>query len=397
VTEGDTYDRRAARRHLARLILSVSPVIFGTWTLQMFLKDIYARAGHPVVTQEMMVGLAFGGMAVGRLLAPWTIRWLGDRGSMLAGAFAYIVFAAAQWPAVHGWWLAPIAVGLGLCASCLWSVVGATTLDLGRRAGVGGRAGIQFGLNTYAQALGILVVGLIVSTGRINLAVLVGVMCAVATTAALWRFPTTTVRRDRVRPTHVRAFATDPHMILVGVFLMVGSLPFGLVFGAFRDHVRAHAPVWLVIPCVFLARGTVAIVGGALVDRLGRGVTLAAGFAVGAAALFLAPGMSETAGLIVSAVMLGVQMSLVPVAGLALVGATTASGHRPAALGLLFFWRDVGLVAGVLGGSYLNDALGAGGRGFAVFGAVMALFALLSLLLMRRRAERPAMAEEPEP
>ena len=349
---------RTARRQLALLVAAFVPLFAGPGALQLYLRDLYAGAGQAGVSAAVFLAVAYSAMGVHRLLVGWTVRRLGDRAALLVGAFGYVLFAAAQWPGIGGWWLVLVAAAFGWCGSWVWLVTGATVLDLSRRAAFG-----------RAVGLGVAAVALLAS-----------------------RRPPP-VRREPVRVRTLLRFARDPRLVIVGLFLMVGSMPFGLILGAFRDHVSRSAEVWQVVPWFFLARSVLALVGGSLVDRVGRGRALTIGFAIGAIALAAVPWLETSIGLAVAALAMGIQVSLIPVAGTALVGDITAGPERPIALGVLFFWRDVGAVAGILGGAAVSRHFGAGGWGFLVFAGVLAVFAGLAVVLSRR-ADAPASGPE---
>jgi len=377
-------DRHAARRQLALLFAAFLPLFVGPGALQLHLSDLYRLSGRVVISKTAFLAISYGSMGVSRLLVGWTVRWVGDRAALIIGAGGYALFAIAQWPGLNRWWLVVVAMAFGFGGTWVWLVGGATVLDLSRRAAFGRGVGILYGCSAFAQGVGVLVLGLLITNGHPRTAVVLAAGWGLMAVAVFALRRPAAVKRAPPSAAALLRFAADRRLIIVGVFLMVGSLPFGLILGAFRDHVHGlGAPVWLVVPCFFLARAGLAVTGGQVVDRLGRGRTLAIAFAIGAAALFAVPWMEATAGLAVAALMMGLEMSLIPVAGTALVGDITSSPDRPMALGVLFFWRDAGAVTGLLGGAALAAHLGPGGRGFPVFAAVLAVFALLSLTLSR--------------
>jgi len=382
-----------ARRQLALLVAAFVPLFAGPGALQLYLRDLYEGAGQAAVSAAVFLAVAYSAMGVHRLLVGWTVRRLGDRAALLVGALGYVFFAAAQWPGIGGWWLVLVAAAFGWCGSWVWLVTGATVLDLSRRAAFGRAVGLLYCCSAFGQAVGVALLGLLIAAGAPRGAVLVALGLGVAAVALLASRRPPPVRREPVRVRTLLRFARDPRLVIVGLFLMVGSMPFGLILGAFRDHVSRSAEVWQVLPWFFLARSVLALVGGSLVDRLGRGRALIIGFAIGAIALAAVPWLETSMGLAVAALAMGVQVSLIPVAGTALVGDITASPERPIALGVLFFWRDVGAVVGILGGAEVSRHFGAGGWGFLVFAGVLAVFAGLAVVLSRR-ADAPASGPE---
>jgi MFS family permease len=133
------------------------------------------------------------------------------------------------------------------------------------------------------------------------------------------------------------------------------------------------------------ARSVLSLTGSPFSDRWGRGRVLLVSFGVSALGVGIAVAYPSGWSASVAALMLGLQGGLVPPIATALIGDVTQPEERPAALGAVFFWRDLGVVM-VFGVSILRASTGFTVDARTLMGAFAVLYAacaVISALLVR--------------
>ena len=121
---------------------------------------------------------------------------------------------------------------------------------------------------------------------------------------------------------------------------------------------------------------------GKLTDRFGHSPVLAGGFLAGSAGLLLTITWNSPYAVVLTGFTLGLLSSTVPVVAAAIVGNSADRKRRPLAYGILFSWRDLGVVTAAVGANILGLRFDINAA-FTVFVGVFALCALLSLHLAR--------------
>jgi MFS family permease len=127
---------------------------------------------------------------------------------------------------------------------------------------------------------------------------------------------------------------------------------------------------------------------GYMTDKIGQPLVLFGGFAAGALGLLAAVAWSSPYAMVLTGAALGLLSGTVPVAASAMVGATADRKRRPLEYGIIFSWRDLGVVASSVGVNLLGMRFDLN-TAFSVFVVIFAGCAALSLLLPRYARQRP--------
>ncbi len=181
--------------------------------------------------------------------------------------------------------------------------------------------------------------------------------------------------------TRFAAICQAGHVTKVADVVAWGLLPVYLIDrGLGTATVAAIAALY---PAVW---GALQPLTGALSDRAGRVRPIAAGLLCQAGGLLLLAAAGSVAGWVAGVAVLGAGTALAYPVLLAAAGDAAPAGQRASAVGVYRFWRDLGFVAGALGGGALADAIGTPAALEVLAAAAAASSALLGAALMHARA-----------
>lgn len=341
--------------------------------------------------------------ALSNLFAGALAEQRGRRPLLLAGWVAGlpVPFLLMFAPPPH-WWLVVLAnVLLGINQGLCWSMAVVMKVDIaGER-----RRGLALGLNEFAgyAAVGLaafLTGWLAGEFGLRPVPFLVGVVACFAGLALSWALVPETLHLARPhgpaapapwrsRLGDLRRLSARGGMLTLNQAGLVNNLNDGVAWGLlpllFAAGLAATSEVGLLVALYPVTWGVGQLVTGPLSDRVGRKPLIASGMAVQAAGLGLAATSAGFVPWAAAMVLLGVGTAMVYPTLLGAVGDAADPGERATALGVYRFWRDLGYVAGALGGGALADLAGLP----ATLGAVGAL-TLLSGLHVGVALRRPA-------
>lgn len=378
--------RLGMRANLAQFLFltAVSALVGGTVGQERAIVPLLAQRtfGLRAVTAATAFVAAYGLAKAGANLVAATISdRAGRRPVMIAGWLLGVpVPLLLMWAPSWGWVIAANVL-LGAHDGLTSSTLVIMTIDLVGSA----RRGISMGISAGAGYLGVaaaaFAAGLIAARyGLRPEPFFVGLACAVAGLA----IAVLLLRETRAHAHHEAA---------VGVGSW-STLPPGASFGeafrlvTFRERAMSacvqagfvnnlnDALAWGVFPLLFAARGldigAIAFLAalypatwglaqfatGAFSDRVGRKWVIAAGMWVQAGALGAVAAGDGFGAWVVGVIALGLGTAMVYPTLLAAVGDAAHPRWRASALGIYRLWRDLGLVAGALGGGLLADAFG---------------------------------------
>lgn len=354
-------------------------------------------------------GAAAGGIIMGvyasmlcwRLLVPFFFARWSDRTLCLLGALGYILFPvvmaltaqAESYPLALG-----AAVVWGMGGALMWSGTAMQTLALADEAG--GRHGTGMGLlyaSTHAGWMsGTVLLGFVME--RLPVAHLWAMELLAAGLTSLGVLLATFLPPvERTRPT--RPMVKDlldaffrRRIAVAGALQFASALSFGLLLVGLSPYVRntfGERWVWIVVALYPGTRMALSFLGGWLADRLGQAVVLLGGFLLGACGVLGAYLWVHPVVMVLAAVSLGLVSAIVPVVASAMVGTETTTSRRPVVYGVVFAWRDLGVVSAALAVNLLDLSVNLR-YAFGVFAAVFAACAGLSLLLLRSVRTEPS-------
>jgi len=323
-----------------------------------------------------------------RVFVNYTIKLLGDYlsiflGSLTYSGFMFSLYLTKQYPLII---LSAIVWGWG--AAALWITSSTQVLDAVKTSKYGMASGIFYCATHLGFAVGVFMLGNIGERFGGDWSVLTAVFAIVIGNIVILFIPRKRVEREfDIRIAFTMMLASK--IKIVSFFLFASSLSFGLMLGAFTGIAKEHGLAYLASAAVSapIARAVLSLVGGAVSDKLGRGKTLFLSFAISSVGLLFAGMWSNIFTLGFSALSLGLQGGLVPVAAMAIIGDSVPSERRHLAFSATFVWRDLGVVVSLFLGQYLSALMGSFKGTFIIFACVFLICAFLSLILIKREKD----------
>ena len=346
-----------------------------------------ARAGIVVAT-------VYFSMLIFRLLHLYLFSNWTDRGLTVIGSLTYLLFTLVMLVMAF----AP-SFPLVLAGACVWGMGGAmmwagTTMQtLTAVDEAGGSHGTGMGLLYCATHAGWMV-GAIVLGNLYRWLPDDRLYCLYATAAGItlignllaFRLPRTGhVVRELVGLSGLLDAAVRGRTLIAGFLQLASALAFGLFLSGMQRYVEQEYGqgkwIWLSVAMYPATRMVLSLVGGYLADRIGHAAILCGGFLAGAGGLCLAVIWHNPLAMLVTSLTLAMIGGMVPVVVSAMIGAGTDVRRRPLVYGIVFSWRDLGVVIATVGVSLLalNFDLK---TALTVFLYVFLGCAILSLLLI---------------
>ena len=389
-------DTRPSRFPTRLLLAGMFFLIFmGAGAQQAYVVPYLQRAaGFPALQAGTVIATVYFSMMIFRVLNVYLFAGWSDRRFTIVGSLTYLMFTLVMLATafVRSYPLAMAAAAAwGVGGAMMWTGTAMQTLALadGAQRAHGSRMGALYAATEAGWMSGAILLGLVyracddahlyavyvVAAALTLLGVIVGT-CLPATGPAL---------RERPNLPALLATMARGRTLIAGLLQLTSALSFGLVLGGLGAYVQAaYGPAWVWLAVAFYpaTRMLVSVVSGHLFDRLGQTAVMCGGFAAGAAALAVAAVWDSRLATIVMALGLGVLSSTVPVVASAMVGVGAEVKRRPLVYGIVFSWRDLGVVSATVAVVLI------GGRfdfrtAFSVFIWVFLACALLSLLLGR--------------
>ena len=377
-----------------RLAATFFFVFMGAGAQQAFLVPYLERVnGWSALQGSSLIGATYLAMMVGRVLhlylfAGWSDRRLTIVGSLSYLLFTAVVFAVAYLPSYEIALLGALLWGMG--AAMMWAGTAMQTLAAADEAGgqYGTSMGILYASTNGGWLAGVIVLGNIYE--RLPAADLPQLYLAAASLTLIGilqalRLPATATASAPPAGNRVLATALQRRSLVPGLLLLASSLAFGLILGAFGTYVQeAHGArwIWVSVSLYPAVRTVFSFVSGYLMDRAGQIPVLVGSFLAAAAGLLVTAVWAHPLGVVCGALTLGLVSSTVPVAAGAMVGDITDIRQRPLAYGLVFTWRDLGVIIAAVGANVIGLELDLEAA-FVLFAAIFALCGLLSLSLKR--------------
>jgi len=371
-------------RDLAVLSASFFLIFMGAGAFQQylirFMKDVTGRSATECSWVLATIYLSF---LVWRVLAAYTIRWLGDQRSIFLGQVTYTLFLVFAIFTREYWLLLAAAALWGWGASAMWIASSTQVLDASARTRYGSASGVFYAATHLGQWLGVILLGWLLTQGGWGPLLGVALGVSVLGNVVALAVPRKYVPREEPRISKVFGVLRSPESKALAILLFVSSARFGLILSLFGTLLSGQTLVW-VTSGFYGGRLVSSWYAGSISDRLGRRGVLVAGFALAAAGMVCALQTGSPAALFVAALTLGVQSGTVPVAAMAMVGDFTEPSRRHMAFGAIYVWRDLGVALTILGAQQLVSRVGQGVC-FATFAVLFAVCALLSLGLRERK------------
>lgn len=273
------------------------------------------------------------------------------------------------------WWLVLLAnVLLGVNQGLCWSMAVVMKVDIAGEK----RRGLALGLNEFAGyasvGLAAFLTGWLAGEfGLRPIPFLVGVAASLAGLALTWALVPDTLHLARPqgpapgvpwssRLGDLRRLSARGGMLTLNQAGLVNNLNDGVAWGLlpllFAGSLAEPGAVGLLVALYPLTWGMGQLLTGPLSDRVGRKPLIVAGFVVQAAGLGLLAMAAGFAPWVAAMLLLGLGTAMVYPTLLGAVSDAADPGERATSLGVYRFWRDLGYVAGALGGGAIADLAG---------------------------------------
>jgi len=390
--------RLAPTRDLAVLSAVFFLIFAGTGSLQQYLVPyLEEHAGWSATWAPWSLATLYLSMIVWRLLAVYTIRRIGDYGSIALGALTYTLFPVAIIVSPTRPVVLVAAVLWGWGAASFWLASGSQVLDTAREAHYGRASGIFYTATHLGMVCGLFTLGQCYRARPDSPAFLWIAFAAAALGNALClAVPRRRLPRDPPQLRAVLRVAFGRVGRVIAVPLVASAVGYGLLLGIFAEIVGKRFGLgfmFAITVSFYIMRAFISLVSGALSDRIGTRRVLVLAFAASGIALVWPAFAQGAAPLVVAAGALGLLASAVPVGITALVGETASSGSRQAALAGLHVWRDMGVAVGLIGAAQLRAAFGGFREPFLAFAVIFVVCGLIAARLPEvgsARAREPA-------
>ena len=366
-------------------------IFMGAGAFQQFVVSYLGSLGWSTLKAASILAVVYSSFMFCRFLAPYTLWYFKDYlaaliGGITYGLFVLAVFLLPSYPA-----LIIFALVWGWGASIFWTAGSTLILDEGDRTkSYGSYMSVFYSSTHLGFLIGVLALGAILS--RYGYRPLFTFSLASTLLGILILVPVSRKRSEREKPkiNKIIEVLSVPKAGIIGFFLLGSNIGFGLllsVYGQFVTQVRGADYLHTVTSFFYLARMFASLLSGSISDRVGRHRVFLVSYLLSTLGLATAALWPTITGLTVSAMALGILAGAVPTLATASIGDSSSKGRRHIAVGAIFVWRDLGIVAAIMLGQIIGINLGLRAT-FAIFAGIFALSALLSIDLGRRIEER---------
>ena len=259
----------------------------------------------------------------------------------------------------------------GWGAAAMWISSTTQLLDATAATHYGRASGLLYTATTGGQAIGVLLLGLLMSVTRVEFGPPVAAAITGIGVAAFLFLPYQHTKRVKPRLAPVFQVLTVPRTGLAALFLFLSSLAFGLILGSFSQIIgsgQGHGMLALITAGYWIVRIFGSYAGGFIADWLGREQVLILSFGIAGLGLLLPTFSGGTVTMSIAALAMGLLNSTVPVATNAMIGDLTTFNNRHLAIASLFVWRDLGVGIAILAGAAIISLIGSEQLIFGVFG-----------------------------
>ncbi len=350
-------------RHLVLMSLTFMFLFMGAGAAQPYLTPYFQSCGVSAKTASIMFASVYFSFAATRFWAGYAAGYTGLILGIRLGAFTYALYIAMVSLFPHPAATAAAALIWGMGAAVMWTSSSAYLLNTAPGGRYGYAAGVQAFFLQGGIIIGILVLARLIrpDTGfRTGLA-----FCTCACgIGALLAFTLVTSGASPARVTIMDGWRilSDRRYLPFAFYLLATGTGYGIILNTFNRFGRAQfgdEAFRFTIILFYVAGALGPLVAGVLSDRGRRGWYVAGGFAAGIAACLIILVSKQAPVLAVASFLLGLMFQVVPSMVTARIGDLTPQPLRPAAVAVIFLWRDIGVASAILAGAlFTPDAKG---------------------------------------
>jgi len=384
-----TVHRGEERTGIFPIYVSFFLIFLSSGAFQQFMVPyLMATTDWGRIGSSAVLAMVYFSFLFWRVFVSYSMMILGEKASLVLGGATYTFFVfMLLFP--ESFYTILIAASIwGWGAASLWISSSSMVLDLAGVGRYGSASGKLYTASNIGQALGVLVLGLIINFAGFRESIVFAVATSAAANVISALISIQKAVRERPSLRTILGIGLSGKGLILGFILFASSLGYGVLLGIFAEHVATgygFLSLSLITLVFYIVRIPSSLFGGYILDRLPRSTVLSVSFAatsLGLVAIGLCPNQLSLA---LGALALGFEASLVPVASMAIVGDAAGSERRHMALGAVYAWRDLGVALALIGGAALRSAFGGIERPFLLFGLTYGVCVVLSLYLARTR------------
>lgn len=354
-------------------------VFMGASAFQQFLIPYLTDKGVTTAFQASTVlAVVYISFLVWRAVVAYTLYYLGEYWSTVLGAATYSLFAVGAFVLERFELLLIAAAMWGWGAAAMWISSTTQLLDATANTHYGRANGLLYTATTGGQAIGVLLLGALMSVTRVEFGPPVAAAITALGVIVFLLLPYQHTKREKPRLAPVFKVLTVPRTGLAALFLFLSSLAFGLILGGFSQIIgsgQGHGLLALITAGYWLVRIFGSYAGGYIADRLGREQVLVISFGIAGCGLLLPTFVGGAFTMSIAALAMGLLNSTVPVATNAMIGDLTTFKNRHLAIASLFVWRDLGVGIAILAGAAIISLIGSEQLIFGIFAVAFLLSA----------------------
>ncbi|MEM2087293.1 MAG: MFS transporter [Thermoproteota archaeon] len=171
---------------------------------------------------------------------------------------------------------------------------------------------------------------------------------------------------------------------MIPFFIFIGYYGYGIIMNSVSSAVASTlgpSMIGVILSGYFLVSALFSVYGGRISDTLGRRKTFVLAFSSGAAGLLLGSVILNPVTLAVLCVLLGFQVSTVPVNAYGWIGEKTKTGGRLSSICSSFIWNSAAVTVSLLSSSIVYELSGSHQTVFFSFGIISLICGIISNFL----------------
>lgn len=342
-------------RHLVLMSITFMFLFMGAGAVQPHLTLYFQSNGASAAQASFMFASVYFAFAATRFWAGYAAGYTGLMPGIRLGAFTYALYIAMVSLFPHPAVTSVAALIWGMGAAVMWTSSSAYLLNTAPGGRYGYAAGVQAFFLQTGIIIGILVLARVVGKDTGFGAGLTFCTCA-CTVGALLTFSLVKVGASPARVTIMDGWRilSDRRYLPFAFYLLATGTGYGIILNTFNRFGKAQfgdEAFRFTIILFYVAGALGPLVAGVLSDRGRRGWYVAGGFAAGIAACLIILVSKQAAVLAVASFLLGLMFQVVPSMVTARIGDLTPQPLRPAAVAVIFLWRDIGVASAILAGA----------------------------------------------
>lgn len=340
------------------LCISFAFTFAGAGALQQFVVPVLRQRGWDELKSYLPLIVIYFSFAFFRFPSGIFVKSLGLKTSLILGSLTYALFPLAflfdfPYPLILF-----IMFIWGLGAGIYWTAGTVAILIYSRKDRYGSRTGLLYTSLNVGFAIGIALLGsLHTMKGETSMYALAFSLSLLGSSLLLF-LSSPPFQMETSTPGELFALAFGKKSRLAGFYLFVSALSLGIMFGSFGEWITSRYGITYLTFITFIGyagRIFLAYPGGYISDKWGENIALMLSFLLSSLGLAISLIWTSPFTLSLSALTLGAQMSIVPIAATALIGRRFPSHLYHIASGAILAWNSLGVAISLLLGAFLQS------------------------------------------